>query len=549
MKLFNKNHIAVLLALLITGCDKSLDLTPKDEVSDPAFWQTPDHFKLAANDFYFGLQGAHNYTDINSDIAFGAGSNAVSNGSFLATPNSDLWDDSYSAIRSANYLLAKAAESPLGNEIDRWIGEALFFRAYNYWNLARTFGGVPLIADVLEVDSEGLYTPRATQKETIDFIVADLDNAIAKLPKQSELDPAELGRVTTGAALALKARAALYQGTWEKYHGEGDGQEYFALAVEAADAVVTSGEYNLYTGMGSESYKHLFIEEGDDSREVILARRYYINRATHNWTRELWFNFMIPTKNLADLYLATDGRPIGQSPLFQGYDQLVSEFENRDPRMAMTFIVPGTDIFADGGVWAPTYPGFLGTNATRTGYMIRKFLGETIEATQFQGYYDFKEFRYAEVLLVLAEALHERDGQISDADLDRTINLLRSRVNMPALTNNHVATWALDMLTEIRRERTVELAFEGFRRNDLRRWATAEQVMPQAIRGVKFAGTEYESRYPDLEVGVDIKVDADGFIIAESETSRQFFPRHYLFPLPLQQIQLSRGTLVQNTGW
>lgn len=551
MKIFNKNYIYALCVFLLAGCEKSLDLIPKDEVSDASFWQTPDHFKLAANDFYFSLQGAHNYTDINSDIAFGAGANTVSNGSYLATPNSDLWNNSYIGIRGANYLLEKAEGSSLGTEIDRWVGEGLFFRAYHYWNLAKTFGGVPLVAQVLEVDAEELYTPRSSQKESIDFILADLDNAISKLPVQSELDVTEMGRVTKGAALALKARVALYQGTWEKYHGEGDGQAYFAQAVAAAEEVIASAEYMLYDEQADESYKYLFIEEGDDSKEVILARRYYLNRATHNWTRELWFNFMIPTKNLADLYLATDGRPIEQSPLFQGYDELVSEFENRDPRMVMTFIVPGSEIFADGGTMAPTFPGFLGTNATRTGYMIRKFLGETLEATQFQGYYDFKEFRYAEVLLILAEALYEKDGQISDADLDRTINLLRLRVNMPSLTNNHVTTYGLDMLAEIRRERTVELAFEGFRRQDLRRWKTAEGVMPQAIRGVKFAGTEYENdpRYQDLEVGTDIQVDANGFIIAEPASSRQFLPKHYLDPLPLQQIQLSRGTLGQNTGW
>lgn len=549
MKTINKNYIFILLLLIITGCEKSLDLSPKDEVSDASFWQTSDHFKLAANDFYFSLQGAHNYTDINSDIAFGAGANTVSNGSYLATANSPLWNDSYTGIRATNYLLQKAEGSPLGTEIDRWVGEALFFRAYYYWNLTKTYGGVPLITKVLEVDSEELFTPRSTQKESIDFILTDLDNAISKLPVQSELDATEMGRVTKGAALALKARAALYQGTWEKYNGEGDGQQYLTQSIDAAEQVIASAEYILFNEVGDESYKLLFIEEGDDSKEVILARRYYLNRATHNWTRELWFNFMIPTKNLADLYLATDGRPIDQSPLFQGYDALVSEFENRDPRMAMTFIVPGSEIFADGGVLAPTFPGFLGTNATRTGYMIRKFLGETIEATQFQGYYDFKEFRYAEVLLVLAEALYEKNGQISDADLDRTINLLRARVNMPPLNNNHVTSFNLNMLEEIRRERTVELAFEGFRREDLRRWKTAEDIMPEAIRGVKFAGTEYEQRYPELQIGTDIQVDADGFIIAEPASSRQFLPKHYLNPLPLQQIQLSRGTLEQNTGW
>ena len=120
---------------------------------------------------------------------------------------------------------------------------------------------------------------------------------------------------------------------------------------------------------------------------------------------------------------------------------------------------------------------------------------------------------------------------------------------MPALTNAHVTANNLNMRDEIRRERTVELAFEGFRRDDLRRWKLAETVMPMALKGVKFVGTEYQTRYPDLTVGVDIQVDANGFIIAEPAGSRQFVAKHYLMPLPLQQIQLSNGTLDQNPGW
>ena len=105
------------------------------------------------------------------------------------------------------------------------------------------------------------------------------------------------------------------------------------------------------------------------------------------------------------------------------------------------------------------------------------------------------------------------------------------------------------MLTEIRRERTVELAFEGFRRLDLRRWKIAENALPQALRGVKFEGTEYEAEYPELVIGVDIIVDANGFIVTEPASSRQFLPKHYLDWIPLQQVQLSQGTLEQNAGW
>jgi hypothetical protein len=545
-------------ALLITaGCKKKLELSPLDTISDASYWKTPSDFQLFANNLYDGLQGAHNYTENNSDIAFGSGTDAAtgadnrgkSNGSYLPAANSSLWDNSYKHIRSANYLLQKAQESTLGAEIDRWVGEALFFRAYNYWNLVKSFGGVPKIDKVLDVTSPELYSPRSSQAEIIDFILSDLDKAISKLPPQSQLTSDEIGRVTKGAAQALKARAALYMGTWAKYHNQGNAANYLTAAISAAEAAIASGEYELYKEKGADSYKYLFILEGDDSKEVILAKRYYANRATHNWTRELWFNYMVPTKTLADLYLAKDGLPITQSPLFQGYATLTSEFQNRDPRMSMTFVVPGSDIFFEGGLMQPTYPGFSGSNATRTGYMIRKFLDETVDATQFRGEYDFKEFRYAEVLLILAEALYEKNGSISDADLNRTINVLRSRVNMPALTNAHVSANGLNMLNEIRRERTVELAFEGFRRDDLRRWKLAETILPQAIKGVKFVGTEYQTRYPGLQPGVDIQVDANGFIVAEAAASRQFLPKHYLDPIPLQQIQLSKGTLAQNTGW
>ncbi len=541
------------LLLLALGC-KGLDLGPKDQVSDASFWKTPDQFRLAANDFYWRLVGAQNYTELNSDIATGSGNSvmsSVSDGSFLPQANDTVWDNSYAGIRATNYLLQKAQESGLGSQIDRWVGEALFFRAYNYWTLVKKYGGVPLITKVLDVTSPEVYAARSTQQEVIDFIIADLDNAIPKLLKQSQLSAQEMGRVTQGAALALKARAALYQGTWLKYHAEGSPTAMLADAIAAAEQLIASNEYDLYRDHGTDSaYKFLFILQGDDSKEVILARRYYAGRATHNWTRELWFNYMIPTKKLADMYLCKDGLPITISPQFLGYDSLeTTEFQNRDPRMAQTFIVPGSAVHQENG-FNPVIPGFSGSNATRTGYMLRKFLDESDDAAHFVGQYDFKEFRYGEVLLILAEALFERDGTISDGDLNRTIKPLRDRVGMPALTNGLVSANGLDMLTEIRRERTVELAFEGFRRDDLRRWKTAETEMPQALRGVKFVGTEYQQRDPGLVIGTDIQVDAGGFVISDPAASRQYIaPKHYLDPLPLQQIQLSHGTLTQNPGW
>lgn len=551
MKQFNIILVFV-VALVLFGCNSLLDKEPMDQISDATFWNKAADFELAANDFYYGLMGVAQYIDKNSDIAFGSGADDVSDGSYLAPVNSDSdWDNPWKGIQSTCYLLKKARESGLGDdEIGRWCGEAYFFRAYNYWKLVKMYGGVPKIDIPLNVSSPELYSPRVSQKEIIDFILEDLDKAIACLPKQSELTPDEMGRTTQGTALALKARTALFQGTWEKYHEGTNAEKYLSIAIEAAQAIIDSEEYSLYREKGAESYKYLFILPGDDSKEVLLARRYYKLRQTHNWTRELWFNAMVPTKNLADIYLMDDGLPIEKSKDFKGYQTQASEFERRDPRMSMTFIVPGSSIFFEGGIWTPTYPGFSGNNATHTGYMIRKFLDETLDAAQFIGEYDFKEFRYGEVLLILAEALYEKNNQITDSQLNSTVNELRSRVNMPFLTNAFVSANGLDMLEEIRRERTVELAFEGYRRDDLRRWGTAPAVLPQAIRGVKFVGTEYQQRFPDLQIGRDIQVDNEGFIVVQAASSRKFeIPKHWLSPIPLQQVQLSKGTLEQNPGW
>lgn len=541
--------IALSAALGLFSCD--LDMTPMDQVSDAVFWQKPSDFELAANDFYFSLMEASQYIDKNSDIAFGSGADDVSDGSYLAEVNSDDWDIPWKFVQSTSYLLKKAEESGLtDDEIGRWKAEAYFFRAYNYWRLVHLYGGVPKIEIPLNTSSEQLYTTRSSQQEIIDFIIEDLDKAIPLLPKQSQLTADELGRTTQGAALALKARACLYEGTWQKYHQGPDAGKYIQAAIDAAQALVDSKEYALFRDKGKESYKYLHILEGDDSKEVLLARRYYKLRVTHNWTRELWFGSMVPTKNLADMYLCVDGLPIDKSPLFKGFEYQTSEFENRDPRMEQTFIVPGSEVFFEGGLWTPTYPGFVGNSATRTGYMIRKFLDETLDAAQFIGEYDFKEFRYAEVLLILAEALYEKNGQITDDQLDITVNDVRDRAGMPRLTNAFVSGGGLNMLEEIRRERTVELAFEGYRRDDLRRWGTAETVLPRAIRGVKFVGTEYQRKFPDLVIGQDIQVDSEGFIIAQPASARRFeTPKHWLSPIPLQQVQLSKGTLEQNPGW
>lgn len=531
------------------SCTKDLDLVPKNRISDGSFWKTEVDFEKAANFFYWRLDVHQVGTE--ADLVYQS-SNPISNGTYLASDDSDDWEKPYEGIRSTTYLIEKAVGSPVEDDIQCYVGEALFFRALEYYRLVKTYGDVPLITESLDIDSEELYSSRTDRTLVVDFILADLDKAIPLLPKQSEVPSWKDGRITSGAALALKARVALYEGTWQKYHGTNTNvDKYLDAAINASNSVITSGEYVLFTDPvePENSFFRLYDVPGDGSSEVIVASRFAIDIRTtsFSWT----YDQVRPTKKLADMFLCTDGLPIDQSPLFGGYSTMISEFADRDPRMAQTMLISGTPHYADN--WFEFLPYYNLTLAgSVSGYIMRKADTQDLNAIQTwaKDVMDFKMIRYAEVLLIYAEATFERNGSISDADLNKSINVVRKRagIDMLDLTNAFVSANGLDMKTEIRRERTIELAVEGFRFDDLKRWKTAETEMPMEVRGVKYEGTEFETNYP-LTIGVDIFVDGDGFKVLEYSSARVFDEqKHYLFPLPLVELQLNKN-LIQNPGW
>lgn len=544
-------------AAILAGCNKELDLDPQDTITDAAFWKTAEDFKLAANNLYPCLEGL-DFFETESDIAYNV-NNSISNGNYQTSETSADWNNAYIYIRRSNNILEKAVSSDIPEEVSVYKGEALFFRAYNYWRLYRLFGGVPLITKVLDLDSPELYATQSSRSEVADLIIRDLKEAAELLPRQSQLVNADKGRITKGAADALRARVALFEGTWQKYHGGLNPADYIDEAIEAAEVVVASGEYFLYTAKGADSYRYLFIEEGDDSRECILDRRYEKDIQGQVYPALIQRLGYLPTKKLADMYLCSDGLPVNASPLFEGYGTRTSEYANRDPRMTMTMAVPGEvtmqPSYADGVESWPFYP----QRNANTGYMLYKFMSEDNfansmgESPNFS--FDNRIIRFAEVLLILAEARYEKNGSLSDGDLDQTINLLRARAGMPALTNGFVTEHQLDLRTEIRRERTIELAFENFRYDDLRRWKTAETELPMDIKGINIKNSNWSdpivingsNRNP--YAGSGWNTDAAGFIIAESAAGRSFNPgKHYLRPVPTKEILLNPN-LKQNPGW
>ncbi|SEN45344.1 Starch-binding associating with outer membrane [bacterium A37T11] len=550
---------------ILLSCSKTLNLSPEDTVSEADFFNDASDFELFANQFYYYMP-TYNDDDQNSDVAMPiSGVSSISNSSYIAPTSDNIWTTAYSQVWQTSYLIEKvnSASASVRAEISRYDGEARFFRAMQYFTLVKRFGDVPLIDTRLDVsDKEIIYKPRNSRKEVVNFILNQLDTAISELPLESGIALADKGRISKGSALAIKARVALFEATWRKFHETGDDpSELFTVAINACKEIFFSGEYQLFdkrSVMGDSSYRFFFILDKiasnpagltkADQKENIMVKDYdsEISAAPGVTTGPS------PTKTMADMFLCIDGLPIDQSPKFKGYSLVASEYTNRDPRMTNDLLIPLQKYWSFGQPayyrnWSnPTAGGLQYTvtfnSITQTGYARHKFSQEI----QSPFSTNYPVIRLAEVYLIYAEATFELGSSISDVDLDLSINKLRERVGMPALTNLFVNTYGLDMRTEIRRERTVELLFEGFRFDDLRRWKTAETELSKSLKGIKFTGTQYatDSRWSSM----NFTTDANGFIILEDASKRTFEQKNYLFPIPTRQIVLS-PSLKQNPGW
>lgn len=544
--------------LIILSCAKTLDLAPTSALSDETFWASSTDFKLATNEFYFRLPGQGFY-DNNSDITWENSPNSVSSGTNTLPPNDGIWNATYRNLLWINKVLLEASNYEGGDDISRWVGEAKFFRAWNYFNLVLRFGDVPYFDTPIDpTDTEALQQPRESREVVINNVIQDLKEAAPDLPLQNGITGNDLGRISRGAAQALLARVALYEATWAKYHQTpGNAQGLLGESITAAEAIIASGEYSLfvYDSDPTLSYFNSYMLPGNDSKEQILARRYDPEVGGHAHGHWLCCGGRGDgTKKLADLYVATDGLPIDVSPLFQGYDSHTSEWENRDLRMSNTLMKPGINQVnrqnQDGS--RPWYPNIAGNE--ETGYRVNKLVSNDPDGFVWGRNHEFKHIlKYSEVLLNLAEALYERDGSISDTDLDRTINLLRARGGVAPLTNSLVSSNGLNLLEEIRRERTVELAYDGFRLNDLKRWKIAVEELGDAVRGVQIGNGAWDNvkdgdwDFSGIKTVRD--TDSEGFILVQDAGNRLFSEKNYLFPIPSQQIQLSENTLTQNPGW
>jgi len=570
MKRNNKIYLrlfAIIIPAYLLSCQKKLDQIPQTSISDANFWKTTNDLSLACNYLYSYLPGLaandpsgnpYPYQDQYSEIAYNVnGPNAISNGSRLAPATSGEWSGFYRLIRAANNILEKsvtvAGDQPT---INKYLGEARFFRAWGYFELVKRFGDVPYIDRTLTTSDTLLYSSRTPREVVIDSVYADLDFAAANCPMPDAQPSAEYGRIPSTAATAFKSRVALFEGTWDKFHSEGNASKHLQVAIDASSTVMNSGKHSLFTYAAQQdsSYYYLFQYQNASTQqnytystnhEIILPRLYGQNQtnniSSHSYARgSVTDGGIAATRGFIDMYLYKDGLPVGKSP----YDSSLMEtstltqFRNRDPRIGMTIM--------NKNQW---YPSITGIHLYQPGliYHTRKY-GTILDFTAGVSFINFIVIRYAEVLLNYAEATFELNGSISDGDLDATINLLRNRTTnnnpalLPQLTNNFVASNGLDMRAQIRNDRTVELAFEGFHYWDIIRWKTAENILPNTLLGPKY--------FPDEMKNVpSAQYDPNGFVIVEDASKRSFKPqRDYLWPLPTKELGLN-AKLTQNSNW
>ncbi len=586
---------AVLLAVGFTSCDDQLDLSPKDKVTEADYFTTETDLKLFTNPYYNNILPKKTY-EMPSDVLLIQNlSNELLGGTYRSVPSETTsstgwyWTD----LRRINSLLARVDRCDDQDAVVLYTALSRFFRAYFYFDKVMRFGDVPWFdVEIGSADTELLYKPRDSRELVMTNMIADVDYAIANLPdEKSQTDMPY--RATKWAALALKSQFCLFEGTFRKYHGlnlEGhDYKYYLEQAAEAANELITSGPYKIWTsGNPDTDYRELFRAENANSDEYILAIKYDGNTATFHDS----YGFSFTTargmpglpRRFVNMYLMKDGSRFTDQP---GWQEMTyaEEIQNRDPRLTQSIRFPGC-VF-NGKTTLPNL------SESVTGYNPIKFVQDGVTRNDYSTC-DLPVFRIAETMLNYAEAKAEL-GTLTQDDLDKTVNKIRDRVGMPHLvmaTANANPDYYMchedygftnvegankGVILEIRRERTIELLQEGFRWADIRRWK-AGNCYNQEITGMYFPGAgEYDldgDGNPDIvlykegqskptvdgaqvyQIGTEVKLtDGDkGYVNYHRDVIRYPFneDRDYLYPIPSDELALylDRGyKLEQNPGW
>ncbi|WP_195408711.1 RagB/SusD family nutrient uptake outer membrane protein [Bacteroides congonensis] len=548
-----KYMIYMSTALLTTGCnDAFLERAPQS-LNDQTFWSTANDLKTYANGFY-GLipAGVSNLDDTNSDTQVPNSINTFLWGQYTVPTEGGAWSQSnWSTIRKLNYFMthyqnAQGTEA----EINTYVGEIRFFRALQYFDKIKTLGDVPWLDKDLNVDSKELYGPKTARNEVAKKIIEDLDFAIRWLP---EAGSEEANRLNKDIARHVKARVCLHEGTYYKYHTElkytNEADGLLQQAVEASNDLIISGKYEIYnTGHPESDYHNLFtMDDKSNLKEAILYIDYIEDKRMHNMshgTLEANAGF---SKDFVDCILYDDGLPKGLTTQPTTDNTIAEEMAGRDPRFSQ--LIKNDAYLTDEEKEKANYDDNYVDKFHLTGYHTIKGYIPDLPSGYYVEFTDGIAYRYAETLLINAEAKAELKTLTQD-DLDNTINKLRDRAGMPHLKKEVGFTdpnwpdygYTLSaILQEIRRERRVELAGEGFRFDDLCRWKAGhllDNVMTYV--GKKLSNGKYAIVYPNY---------TNDDLSYQEGKSRKWDDKMYLYPIATGELQRNPQLLPQNPGW
>ena len=591
---FRKSFALGTVALLVlSGCNDSfMDKYPETSISEEKFFRTAKDLELYTNGMY-GYIGS-NYWDVASDNVLYAEEAGIykTMRNEVNPDNSGTWG--WGDIRTVNFMLARAGNAEGDElEINHYVGLARMFRAKLYYDKVLTYSDVPWYSkDLQTTDTDLLFKPQDSRAMVVDSIMADLDFAVNHMKD-------DMGSSTIWnryGALAMQARIALSEASWRKYHSElelNDADKFYKIAIEACQKILDSEKYSLSMTPSGEipAYEALFCSEDlSTNKEMIFYEDYdkalgrmHNAQAMMDWTTGL-------SRDLMEDYLVIDGNKTKRFQDIPDYESktYLEIFADRDPRLSQTFMTPG---FVRPGNTKP-----YRQKISLGGYPQMKFSPRTYDQIEWgKSYTDLPVIRYAEVLLMYAEAKAEL-GILTQDDLDKTINLIRDRVQMPHavldewLSNidpvqanryQNVVSSQKGAVLEIRRERRIELACEGFRYADLMRWSCGKlfEKTPEGMYIDKLGYLDLTGDgKPDYAL-VKTQADADaipeedkqkyeltveildgntyeltggdkGYIRMIAQVNKWTFvePKYYYSPIATQDIVLNPN-LVQNKFW
>ena len=606
---------ALVAAMTFSSCEDFLTKVPKTALSPDSFFITASDLELWTNKFYSDLLEDTDIAETFADDMMGSSLSALQKGTRTtsskswSTPsvNSDGYISSngtFTPLMNINYFLEHSSNCQDEAVREKYNGVAYFFRAYFYYKMVRQYGDMPWYDYVIgSADAASLNKPRDPRGYVMMMVLEDCDKAYERLPEAWAAGP--LFHVSKNAAMALKARAALFEGTFRKYHAGTpyvpndeetyDGktvssQWFLEQAVEAAKTIM--GKKSLYTGstMGlapiakNASYREFFVLEDADPNETILGRAYRSDEAVtvrHGIQFDMKNGKRSATQRFVNHYLKKDGTAYTETEL--ATMEFSAQFQNRDPRLAQTIHGPNYVAVAE------TAHETLDWERTLNGYRVIKYISDASHEGATTSTSDFALFRYAEVLLNYAEAKAEL-GTLTDADVAATIDLIRDRVGMakmgkvpttvdPVMEKYYPNAKGAQKaaILEIRRERTVELCFEGFRQWDLLRWKEGKWLTPASTKGFQgiylpglgeydldkdgkidicvYQGTKPSTTAPSsnvLEIGKNWTLTEGtkgNLTYYASENYTWDEGKDYLWPIPEDQRQITNGALSQNPGW